>query len=83
MAEPINTANLTTATSYGTGLAAFVAGLTLNEWAAIVGIIAVPATWLLNGYFKYREDARQQEIHDLAVKRILERRNKKPGEVTT
>jgi membrane associated rhomboid family serine protease len=58
----------------GTGIAA----LTLNDWYMIVGIatsiLGFIACFLLNWYYKRKDDKRKQVEHELAVSGALERR---------
>ena len=46
--------NIFSMTSYGTSTATILVGFTLNEWAAIIGIIGVVATYFTNLYFRIR-----------------------------
>lgn len=47
--------NFLSATSYSTSTVTILVGFTLNEWAAVVGIIGVVATYATNLYFKIRK----------------------------
>lgn len=48
-------ADLASRTSYGVSFGSILAGLTLNEWAAVVGIIATILTVLVNWYYKVKQ----------------------------
>jgi hypothetical protein len=54
----------------GTGIAVF----TLNEWAMIVGIVVTILTFVLNWYYKRKDEKRKQIEHELAVAGRIERR---------
>lgn len=58
--------------SYGGGAASVVSALTLTDWGIIIGIATASATFLLNYYFQYRRDRREQELHGLKVQRLQE-----------
>lgn len=48
--------DISSMTAYGTSSATIIVGLTLNEWAAIAGIIGVIATYGTNLYFKIKHN---------------------------
>lgn len=48
------------AISYGTSAGTVILGLSLNEWAAVAGIVGIFLTWLTNLYFKIRTDRRAE-----------------------
>lgn len=53
----------TSASSYGTGLASIVIGISnwgLNEWAVVIGIICTIGTFAINWYYK-RQDFRLKQ----------------------
>ncbi len=41
--------------TYAASAVALVAGLTLNEWVAVVSLVVMIATFFLNWWFKYHE----------------------------
>lgn len=47
-------AEIASKASYTSAGGTLVAGLTLNEWAMIVGIVATIASFGLNWYYKYK-----------------------------
>lgn len=38
-----------------------VAGLSINEWAAVIGIVLAIATFCLNWYYKHKESKRKDK----------------------
>jgi hypothetical protein len=65
---------ITTGAAYSTSVATFITGLTVNDWAAIAGIIGVFGTLAMNLYFKSQANKRARELHALAVSGALDRR---------
>lgn len=63
-----STLQATTGLSYGSGFAGFIAGLSFNDWIAIVGVIFMFLTYGTNLYFKRRDDARLQKVADLKAR---------------
>lgn len=52
-------------TSYGTsGSTLIMAGMTMQEWAAVVAIICAIVTCATNVYFKWRQDQREAKAKD-------------------
>ena len=51
--------------AYASAGGTFVAGISLNEWAIIIGIVATVVTLLMNLYYK-------QKHLDLARKRLID-----------
>lgn len=60
-------AALATKATYATSAATAIAGYTIGEWAALVGIGATLATFAANIYFKFRADNREQREHELRM----------------
>jgi hypothetical protein len=63
-----------TGAAYGTGVATLIAGITLNEWAAIAGIVGVVGTMAITLHYKHKDElraeeaaARAKEIDDLEM----------------
>lgn len=63
-------AALTTKVAYTVGAATALAGLTIGEWAGLVGIGATLATFVANLYFRFRADKRAQTEHELRLKNV-------------
>jgi hypothetical protein len=61
---------VSTGAAYSTSIATLIAGLTLNDWAALAGIIGVFGTLVINFYFRCRDDVRAQEEHEARMTRI-------------
>ena len=57
-------AEVATRAAYTSGAATVVAGVTLGEWAAAIGIVMTVATFLANLFFKFRLDRREQLEHE-------------------
>ena len=58
------------AASYSGGVFSVLSAMTLTDWGIAVGIMTAIATFLLNYYFQYRRDRREQELHGLSVNRL-------------
>lgn len=63
MTEQTTAATFSKAT-YAAGTMTAVAGLTLAEWVAIVGLLVTIATFAATIYFRIRDDRRAQKEHD-------------------
>jgi hypothetical protein len=61
---------LSTGAAYGTSIATLYAGLTMNEWASIAGIIGVFGTLAIAFFFRWRDDRRKHEAHELYMERL-------------
>ncbi len=71
--------NTWTSASYGGGWLAFFAGLTFENWVALVGALILVLTFLVTSWKHIREDARhaaddrrKQELHELRKKLLQE-----------
>ena len=53
---------------YGSSAATILLGLTVGEWAALIGIGATLATLAANMWFNVRRDKREQELHQRRMK---------------
>jgi hypothetical protein len=60
-------AALATKASYTTSAATVLAGFTIGEWAALIGIGATLATFAANIYFRVRADRREEREHELRM----------------
>lgn len=56
--------------TYAAGTMTAVAGLTLAEWVAIVGLLVTIATFVATIYFRIRDDRRAQKEHDERMKSL-------------
>ena len=54
--------------SYATGATTAVLGLTVGDWAALIGIGATAVTFVANLWFRWRLDRRQQSEYELRLK---------------
>jgi hypothetical protein len=53
--------------SYTTGMATVAVGLTVGEWAALIGIGATVTTLIANLWFRIRKDTREAREHQLRM----------------
>ena len=52
--------------AYASAGGTFVAGITLNEWAIIIGIVATIVTLLMNWYYKQKHlDLARERLFDM------------------
>jgi fructose-specific phosphotransferase system IIC component len=54
------------AATYGGSTAAFIGGLTANEFAAVGGLIIGVAGFCVNWYYRYKQDRREEKKRELA-----------------
>jgi hypothetical protein len=59
--------------TYAAGTMTAVAGLTLAEWVAIVGLLVTTATFVATMYFRIRDDHRAQQEHEQRMQEISNR----------
>ncbi len=53
--------------TYAASAATVIAGMTVGEWAALIGIGATLATFVANLWFKVRQDIREEREHELRM----------------
>lgn len=54
-------------TSYAGGIASVAASLTLTEAGVIIGIVTALLTFVVNAFYMYRKDRREQRESDAAL----------------
>jgi hypothetical protein len=59
--------------TYAAGTMTAVAGLTLAEWVAVVGLLVTIATFVATMYFRIRDDRRAQREHEQRMQEISNR----------
>jgi hypothetical protein len=62
--------------AYSTSVATIIAGLTLNDWGIIAGIVGVVGTLAMNAWFKHKdrislraEEARREREHAIEMEK--------------
>lgn len=58
------------AASYFTGVGVGLLGLAFNEWMLLLGVVATVGTFLVNSYFKYKEDKRAERESQARIEAI-------------
>jgi 1,4-dihydroxy-2-naphthoate octaprenyltransferase len=53
--------------TYAASAVTVIAGMTVGEWAALIGIGATLATFVANLWFKIRQDIREEREHELRM----------------
>ena len=66
-----------TGISYGGGIVSIMAALTLTDWGIVLGMITAVATFCVNWYYKYRNDARAREAHEAHLASLTMDRRKR------
>jgi hypothetical protein len=56
--------------SYATGATTAVLGLTVGDWAALIGIGATAVTFVANLWFRWRLDRRQERELEMRLKGV-------------
>ena len=59
--------------SYSGGIIAVLSALTLTEWGIVSGILTALGTFILNAYFQWKRDRREQELNDANIRMIESR----------
>jgi hypothetical protein len=65
-------ANATKYISYGTSTGTTIVGLSMSEFAAVIGVILAVATYLTSLYFQLKKEKRDNDLHILKLKQLAE-----------
>ena len=67
-------ANATKYISSGTSTGTTIVGLSMSEFAAVIGVILAVATYLTSLYFQLKKEKRDNDLHILKLKQLADRK---------
>ena len=67
-------ANATKYISYGPSTGTTIVGLSMSEFAAVIGVILAVATYLTSLYFQLKKEKRDNDLHILKLKQLADRK---------